>query len=217
MFSFPTAVLLFSSALLARAAVTQADFSGLGNIHVLNSSDWRTVTLDQQVGCIDKHGNFITGEDASECGVFYREPEYPWTLSTDAGNCTFKDTTRERNTDSRYGKSTYAWSCTTPHEAIIYDELYTIDGFPEVFLCHGDIVCYYDAKRAPEGDEKLSLWQFKWGSGQRGITPGHIQLLLLWKKIGDLPKREGEKKTPGPRIELHDGLQIPLQGEQAES
>jgi hypothetical protein len=45
-----------------------------------------------------------------------------------------------------------------------------------------------------------------------GITPGHIQLLLMWEKIGDLPKREGEKSTSSARLEITEGMQVPLQG-----
>jgi hypothetical protein len=45
-----------------------------------------------------------------------------------------------------------------------------------------------------------------------GITPGHIQLQLLWEKVGDLPKREGQTQIPSPRIEIKEGMQVPLQG-----
>jgi hypothetical protein len=84
-----------------------------------------------------------------------------------------------------------------------------------VFLCFGDIACYYDAKKAPEHNEVLPLWQYRWGSQQQGITPGHIQLQLLWEKVSDLPKREGEAKIPSPRVEIQQGLQMPLQGARA--
>ena len=47
-----------------------------------------------------------------------------------------------------------------------------------------------------------------------GITPGHVQLQLLWTKLGDSSKREGEKAVPGQRVELNDGMQIPLRGQQ---
>ena len=89
-------------------------------------------------------------------------------------------------------------------------------GFPYVFLCFGDVACYYDSKHAPARNEKLSLWQYHWGSGQLGITPGHIQLLLVWNKIGDSPKRD-EADIPGPRLRLTDGLQIPLLGQQVKT
>lgn len=83
-----------------------------------------------------------------------------------------------------------------------------------MFLCFGDAACYYDAKKAPAGSDKLSVWQFHWGSGQMGITPGHVMLLLMWNKIGDLPKRQDVKETSGPRVRLTGGLQIPLLGQQ---
>lgn len=88
------------------------------------------------------------------------------------------------------------------------------DGFPYVFLCFGDVACYYDGKKVPARNEKLSLWQFHWGSDQMGITPGHIQLLLVWNKIGDLPKRKDLEDIPSPRVRLTGGLQIPLLGQQ---
>jgi hypothetical protein len=36
----------------------------------------------------------------------------------------------------------------------------------------------------------------------------------MWNKIGELPKREGESHVPGPRMELRDGVQAPLRGQQ---
>jgi hypothetical protein len=45
-----------------------------------------------------------------------------------------------------------------------------------------------------------------------GITPGHIQLLLMWEKTGDLPKREDETRTSNPRLEITEGMQVLLQG-----
>jgi hypothetical protein len=50
-----------------------------------------------------------------------------------------------------------------------------------------------------------------------GITPGHIQLQLLWEKTGDLPKREGEAHIPSPRIKIQEGMQVPLQGAKAKN
>jgi hypothetical protein len=64
------------------------------------------------------------------------------------------------------------------------------DGFPHVFVCFGDFVCYYDAKHAPAKNEELPFWQYFWGSQQDGITPGHIQIMLQFKKIGSTAKRE---------------------------
>lgn len=34
------------------------------------------------------------------------------------------------------------------------------DGFPYVFLCFGEVACYYDAKRVSNAGEKFSLWQY---------------------------------------------------------
>ncbi len=101
-----------------------------------------------------------------------------------------------------------------PHSLLIHLLITEQDGFPHVFLCFGDVACYYDAKKAPGRNDKISLWQFRWGSQQMGITPGHVQLLLVWNKIGDSLKREGRGDIPGPKLRLVDGLQIPLLGEQ---
>lgn len=209
----------FSLALASavQALSSQKDFTGVGNIYVLNSSDWRTANPRAPVGCLDDHGKFINPYNYSDCGQFSRLADYPWTLSSAAGNCTFNDETQETNTDSHYGKSDHAWSCLEPFESQIYDELYTIDGFPFTFLCFGDIACYYDAKRVPNPGEQLSLWQYRWGAHQMGITPGHIMLQLMWNKTGDLPKREKTAVGPGPRVSLEGGLQIPLQGQQIKS
>ncbi|OAL55266.1 hypothetical protein IQ07DRAFT_594992 [Pyrenochaeta sp. DS3sAY3a] len=210
---FTTLCCLFS---LAHAGIQQKDFTGLGRIYVLQSEDWRTATPEQKLGCLSTQGRFIKDSSPEDCGVFARLEDYPYTLSTKAGNCTFDDETQERNTDSVYGQQDNAWSCKQGYKSEIYDELYTITGFPYVFLCFGDIACYYDAKRAPTAGEKLPLWQYRWGSQQRGITPGHIQLQLLWDKVGELPKRGGEDKAiPGPRVEIGDAVQVPLLGRRA--
>lgn len=42
-------------------------------------------------------------------------------------------------------------------------------------------------------------------------------LQLMWNKTGDLPKREKTVASPGPRVSLEGGLQIPLQGQQIKS
>ena len=113
-----------------RTQDVQKDFTGIGNIFVLNSSDWRTAHPSDKVGCLNGRGFFINPKSEKECGVFSRLATYPYTLSSQDGNCTFSDETRERNTDSWYGKSDTAWSCLKPFEAVIYDELYTIVRHP---------------------------------------------------------------------------------------
>jgi hypothetical protein len=218
----------------ANASITQKDFTGIGNIFVLNSTDWRTASpTADKVGCLSENGKFIASKDKAACGTFTRLNTFPYTLSSKKGNCTFNDESQERNTDSMYGKSDHAWNCNATYVSSIYDQLYTIvsqpvshcgtiltcsqDGFPHVFLCFGDVACYYDAKKTPARNEKLSLWQFHWGSGQLGITPGHIQLLLLWNKIGDNPKRSTVEDIPGPRLRLSEEVQIPLLGQKIKS
>ncbi|KAF1844865.1 uncharacterized protein K460DRAFT_99827 [Cucurbitaria berberidis CBS 394.84] len=209
-------VLLSFARSFAHAGVLQGDFTGIGHIYVLKSSDWRTASPKSKVGCLDNHGKFVKDDKKDDCGVFSRLNEFPYTLSSKVGNCTFDDETQEKNSDSHYGQMDYAWNCNKGHKSDIYDELYTIDGFPYAFLCFGDVACFYDAKRTPSVGDALPLWQFRWGSEQRGITPGHVQLQLLWQKIGDLPKREGEHAAiPGPRVRLQDGAQLPLRGGRA--
>lgn len=227
--------LLYSiSPISADASITQSDFTGIGNIFVLNSSDWRSASPStDEVGCLSEDGKFVASNDRAACGIFSRKSTFPYTLSTKKGNCTFNDESQERNTDSMYGKSDHAWNCNATYESNIYDQLYTIvsslsvtcvtlltysqDGFPHVFLCFGDVACYYDAKKAPTSNEKLSLWQYHWGSGQLGITPGHIQLLLLWNKLDDKPKRKTVEDIPGPRLRLSEEVQIPLMGQKTYS
>lgn len=65
----------------------------------------------------------------------------------------------------------------------------------------------------PKAGEALSLWQFRWGSDQIDITPGHIMLQLLWEKIGDLPKREGDSEIVGAKS--GEEVQIALKGRES--
>lgn len=196
------------------AAITQEDFTGIGRIHVLNSSDWRTATPDLKVGCLDASGKFVKDVSAESCGVFERSAEYPYPLSTSKGNCSFDDVTQPNNTDSLYGQTDHAYNCGNDYKGQTFDQLYTLTGFPYVFLCFGDIACFYDAKHVPAAGQQMSLWQYHWGSLQMGITPGHIQLLLMWEKIGDLPKRDSSSAIPGLLMEIRDGQQVRLLGKQ---
>jgi hypothetical protein len=111
----------------ASASITQKDFTGIGNIVVLNSSDWRTASpTADKVGCLSEDGKLIPANDRAACGTFTRRDTFPYTLSTEKGNCTFNDESQERNTDSMYGKSDHAWNCNATYESNIYDQLYTI-------------------------------------------------------------------------------------------
>ncbi|KAI4649582.1 hypothetical protein J4E93_003902 [Alternaria ventricosa] len=217
--NIPTTLFLLVTSLTlpTYAGIQQTDFSGIGHIYVLASDNWGTATPESSVGCLNAHGKFVHDSGSGkECGTFQRMDDYPYTLSTHNGNCTFQDASQEENVDSHYGQGDYAWTC-TERNVDIYDELYTITGFPYVFLCFGDVACYYDAKRAPTVNESLPLWQFRWGSQQTGITPGHIMLQLMWKKLGDTPKREQMSEIPGPRIQLSEGMQISLLGQKSKA
>jgi hypothetical protein len=117
-------LLVLASALLVHAGIDQTDFTGTGHIHVLKSDNWPTATPESKVGCLDDHGKLVSGD--SKCGTFTRLNDYPYTLSTKHGNCTFKDETQERNTDSHYGTNDYAWSCQEDLNTDVYDQLYTV-------------------------------------------------------------------------------------------
>lgn len=114
-------------ALTVHASITQKDFTGLGNIYVLQSEDWRTASpTKDRIGCLSENGKLVPAKNKAACGVFTRMDTYPYTLSTKKGNCTFNDESQERNTDSKYGASDYAWNCNSTYESVIYDQLYTI-------------------------------------------------------------------------------------------
>lgn len=117
---------LVSLALPAHAGIDQSDFTGIGRIYVLQSSDWRNATPKSTIGCLNDHGKLIKDAATEDCGVFSRLADYPYTLSTSVGNCTFEDSTQENNKDSHYGQTDYAWNCAKGHKSDIYDELYTI-------------------------------------------------------------------------------------------
>jgi hypothetical protein len=119
-------LLLTTLTLPTYAGITQEDFSGIGRIYVLASEDWSTATPNNTVGCLDDSGRFIADHGSKKCGTFSRLDDYPYTLSSKKGNCTFEDSTQEENTDSLYGWHDYAWHCKADHVADIYDELYTI-------------------------------------------------------------------------------------------
>jgi hypothetical protein len=126
--NLPTALFLLVTTLTLPiyAGIQQSDFSGIGHIYVLASNDWSTATPNNTVGCLDDSGKFVADDGSNKCGTFSRLEDYPYTLSSKEGNCTFEDSTQEENTDSYYGKSDYAWHCKSKHKSDIYDELYTI-------------------------------------------------------------------------------------------
>jgi hypothetical protein len=126
--NIPTTLLLLvaSLALPTYAGIQEKDFSGIGHIYVLASDGWSTATPESTVGCLDARGRFVHNSGRSkECGIYERREDYPWTLSTQNGNCTFQDESQEENVDSHYGHGDYAWTC-TERNVDIYDELYTI-------------------------------------------------------------------------------------------
>jgi hypothetical protein len=122
-----TILTLLALALTASASVTQKDFSGVGNIFVLQSDDWRIASpTADRIGCLNKYGKLIVAKPKTACGNFTRSGVFPYALSTEKGNCTFNDLSQERNTDSKYGRGDYAWNCNATYQSDIYDELYTV-------------------------------------------------------------------------------------------
>ncbi|KAF2443382.1 hypothetical protein P171DRAFT_362223 [Karstenula rhodostoma CBS 690.94] len=191
---------------LATSILAQADFTGTGTISVWNSSDWRTATPASSLGCLSPTGKFIAPSTNAACGLFTRSDTYPYPLSTKEGNCTFDDETQERNTESYHGSQDHAYNCLKPFEADV-NQLYTITGFPYTFLCSGDVDCYFDARAvpAPGSSDATSIWPFRWGSQQLGITPGHTMLQLVWNKIADV---EVEKRAVAGRVEWRRGAEL---------
>ncbi|KAK3385890.1 hypothetical protein B0H63DRAFT_188924 [Podospora didyma] len=180
------AVLIGTSHALPAQQITARDFSGQGQIHVLNSSSLAYATPLDRIGCLDEHG-VVTVRD---CATFTTMDKYPHTISSRVGACTFRDTNAPTNSDSVYGKDSHAWTCQPYNEPSGTQEIYyTVNGFKYPFLCNGNLNCYYDIKTAPSLDDdksvaprqtKVPVWQFYWGSDQMGITPGHLQVLWLW-------------------------------------
>jgi hypothetical protein len=122
-----TSLLLVASAAFARAAITQDDFRGKGHINVLLADNWSTVDPQKAtVGCLNNYGKLINSADASKCGVFNKEADYPYQLYTSVGNCTFNDPKQEKNTDSIYGRSDFAYTCDPSRVGDINDDIYTI-------------------------------------------------------------------------------------------
>ncbi|KAI6084619.1 hypothetical protein F4821DRAFT_167027 [Hypoxylon rubiginosum] len=164
-------------AVFATAVVAQ-DFSGSGQIYVINNTDWKTATPDQSIGCLDARGSF--SED--NCATFTKLGVYPNTLSTSVGNCSFTDSTQPANTDNAYGSHSYAWHCRPSFSATVTDSFYTIKGLPYPFLCHGDSNCFFDVKNLPTRNVTMPAWEYIWGSKQTSIPAGHTQVMFYWQK-----------------------------------
>jgi hypothetical protein len=116
---------------LASASISSADFTGSGKIAVLAADDWRDASPKDKVGCLNNHGKLIEDDGKQACGVFTRFDDYPYSLYTNEGNCTFDDQSQEKNTDSIYGGSDPAFNCNATYEAIVYDQFYTIVSLPQ--------------------------------------------------------------------------------------
>ncbi|KAI1086046.1 hypothetical protein F5B19DRAFT_498728 [Rostrohypoxylon terebratum] len=162
-------------ALFATAAVAQ-DFSGTGQIFVINSTSFADANPSQSIGCLDATGAF----SVDNCATFTKLKTA--SVASEIGNCTFTDSSQPANTDNVYGANSYAWHCLGGYSANIYDGLYTVNGFKYTFLCHGDTDCYYDVKQLPSSDTTTPVWSFIWGSRQTSVPAGHTQVMWYWNK-----------------------------------
>ncbi|KAL2262876.1 hypothetical protein VTK26DRAFT_9140 [Humicola hyalothermophila] len=160
-------------------------FTGHGTIHVLNSSSPATASIADSIGCLNERGLLVSasqGGGGGGCAVFARADAAPHTLSTRAGDCSFRNPDMPTNEDSVYGRDGHAWSC-VPAADVGFETYYTVDGFRYPFVCNGNLNCYYDVVDQPvpeDGQGALPVWQFFWGSEQMGPPEGHLQVLWLW-------------------------------------
>ncbi|KAJ3530315.1 hypothetical protein NM208_g9377 [Fusarium decemcellulare] len=165
------------SSLLAMTVAAQApDLSGKGHVLVLNGTGgMKDQTVADRIGCLDAEG-FLTLDD---CAVFSDVQTRP---KTSAGECNFEDEDQPVNTDSHYGKSDHAFHCYPGAEAQPWP-FYSVNGLSQPFMGNGNINFAYDVNRAPVAGERLPVWEYRWGSQQMGITPGHLQALFYWDKL----------------------------------
>ncbi|OTA90002.1 hypothetical protein M434DRAFT_398322 [Hypoxylon sp. CO27-5] len=164
-------------ALFASAAVAQ-DITGSGHIYVINNTDFNTASPADGIACLDVTGALTL----SDCAIFTRLPDYPRSLSTSAGNCSFTDSSQVANTDSVYGAKSYAWHCRPDYVTTNSDSLYTVTGFKYPFLCHDDANCFYDIKELPTEDATQPVWRFLWGGEQWSVPEGHTKVTWYWDK-----------------------------------
>ncbi|KAI1466160.1 uncharacterized protein F4812DRAFT_98914 [Daldinia caldariorum] len=164
-------------ALLATTAVAQLT-DGKGEIHVVKSTSLKDALPANSIGCLDAKGGFTE----TDCATFTISDNGPNTLflSSDAGNCTFSDTTQPANTDSRYGSKAHAFVCREDYKVANVDAFYGIDGLDN-FLCRGNIDCFYDTKIVDGAASPV--WEFFWGSYQYGVPAGHTQVMWYWNKV----------------------------------
>ncbi|KAL2170689.1 hypothetical protein VTG60DRAFT_4531 [Thermothelomyces hinnuleus] len=167
----------------ARGKSAPDEFVGRGRIQVLNATDYATASIADRIGCMNADGRMTL----RDCAVFTQLPNTPFSLSTSAGNCTTQNPDMPRNTDSVYGKNSYAWWCGQKGDWEQFDEYYyTINGFPAPYICTGDIGCYWDVKAVvPAEGDALPAWRYFWGGQQMDIEPGHWKVLWLWVPVGD--------------------------------
>lgn len=120
--SLPVILLGALGALLPSAAAATT-LSGSGTISVLvganGTTDFSTATPSDAVGCINAAGKVTL----NDCAVYTIEDYH---ISTEAGICSFKNSSQPANTDDFYGKNIYAFHC-WEHSTVSTDtQFYTI-------------------------------------------------------------------------------------------
>ncbi|KAK6950696.1 hypothetical protein Daesc_007221 [Daldinia eschscholtzii] len=166
-------------ALLATTTLAQ-DVSGSGQIHVVKSSNLQDALPENTIGCLNAQGLFTE----TDCATFTIRDPKPLTLflSSEAGSCTFQDSTQPANTDSVYGSRLHSHVCREDYETKDVDAFYTLNGLDN-FLCRGNLNCFYDVK-IESGDNATSpVWEFAWGSQQRDVAEGHTMVMWYWSKV----------------------------------
>ncbi|KAI1808898.1 hypothetical protein F4811DRAFT_548474 [Daldinia bambusicola] len=164
-------------ALLASTTVAEIT-DGTGEIRVVKSTNLKDALPENSIGCLDAKGGFTE----TNCATFTISDKGPNSLflSSDAGNCTFSDTTQPANTDSVYGSRAHAFICREDHTPENVDVFYDLSGLDN-FLCRGNVNCFYDTKIA--SDAASPVWEFYWGSSERDVPPGHTMVMWYWNKV----------------------------------
>ncbi|KAK4210060.1 hypothetical protein QBC37DRAFT_377407 [Rhypophila decipiens] len=170
-------------------------FSGRARILVVNGTDlWDPNPQENTIGCINKVGKVIPV--SSECAVFEKQGPgsgYGKIVSSE-GNCTFGNKLSPANTDSYYGKESYAWFCgltDVKDEAwrgfLENEQYWNITGSPTTYLGTGNLYRVFDMRAPPAGQEEtfapMDLWVFYYGGHELYGASGHIEVKMWWDRV----------------------------------
>ncbi|ORY18971.1 hypothetical protein BCR34DRAFT_582539 [Clohesyomyces aquaticus] len=156
-----------------------ADFSGTGNIFVVNGSNPITGNPNSTVGCLTSSGRFILNIDRSKCGTFMRDnPQC--SLASSFGCCGFLDPSAEMGRPM--APQFYAFKC-GKSAANVNSGFYSLDlspNSPYTWIYTGNLDVLYEAKKIPAVGEDASVFMSdQW----RFPSPDRVELLLLWNKL----------------------------------